>query len=139
MVSGTTNCLTKNRNQVFIFLYIILILEKQCKKSVFLLHGYIRSNNRLYNHEPKHLGDVLTFTCSKGYVLDGPKSIECQSESRSESILEWSPRPPQCITYRKCRSQGMIVSKNSMYCEQSKPNLFTFFLLQMGFMWCRAI
>nr|XP_057906606.1 complement decay-accelerating factor transmembrane isoform-like isoform X1 [Doryrhamphus excisus]XP_057906608.1 complement decay-accelerating factor transmembrane isoform-like isoform X1 [Doryrhamphus excisus] len=39
-----------------------------------------------------HVGEKMTFTCTSGFMLDGPQQITCGPSG------QWEPKPPRCLT-----------------------------------------
>ena len=70
------------------------VVDQQCPSLGRLMNGRIHNYGR-------NLGQVVTFTCDKGYILDGQSSMTCQAHSYD--LLMWSNSHPSC-------------KKDTMYC-----------------------
>ena len=75
---------------LFWYRYILLFLDKKCRRPENPAYGSVLSQN--LNQNLFNPGEKVWFKCDYGYDLDGKKYVVCQKNGN------WQPQPfPRCV------------------------------------------
>lgn len=70
--------------KIYISLLLLLTLENYCGPAEFIKNGFV------FNASGAMFGDIATYSCYSGYVINGEKMVACTANGTWEA-------PPSCI------------------------------------------